>query len=140
MAYRFLDHTADLRLEVKAPTLAELFAESLVGFTEAFIEVGDVEAVEEWVIQLEADNVADLLRDFLDELLFRFETEDRLFRRAEVMVEEKLSGFRLQTRTWGERYDPERHGLKLLLKAVTYHGLVVEPHGAGWRAEIIFDI
>lgn len=140
MAYRFLDHTADLRLEVEAPTLAELFAESLVGFTEALIEVSEVEAAEERTIELSAESHGDLLRDFLDELLFFFESEDRLFRRAEVEIEEAPGGLRLLARTWGERYDTERHGLKLLLKAVTYHGLVVEPHGPGWRAEVIFDI
>lgn len=140
MGHRFLDHTADLRLEVEAATLAELFAESLVGFTEAFTEVEKVAPDEELVIDLEAETVEDLLRDFLDELLYRFETEDRLFRRAEVEIMGGQGALSLHARTWGERYDPEHHGLKLLLKAVTYHGLVVERHGAGWRAQVIFDI
>jgi SHS2 domain-containing protein len=140
MSYRYLDHTADLRLEIEAPSLAELLAESVAGFTEAMIDPREVAAKEELLLKLEAESAEDLLRDFLDELLFRFETEDRLFHHAEVTLTEKPGGLLFQARTWGERYNPARHGLKLLLKAVTYHGLVVEEMAEGWRAQVIFDI
>jgi SHS2 domain-containing protein len=40
----------------------------------------------------------------------------------------------------GERRDASRHGLKLLVKAVTHHGLRVERTSEGYVATVIFDI
>ena len=36
--------------------------------------------------------------------------------------------------------DPKRHELDAEVKAVTYHGLRVEPPAEGWLAEVIVDI
>jgi SHS2 domain-containing protein len=47
---------------------------------------------------------------------------------------------RLSAVAWGELLDPEKHGLGREVKAITYHGLSVEPSEAGWLAEIIVDI
>jgi len=41
---------------------------------------------------------------------------------------------------WGESIDPGRHVLSHEVKAITYHGLRVEPDRDGWIAEVIVDI
>ena len=40
----------------------------------------------------------------------------------------------------GEPFDPERHPLSHEVKAITYHGLIVESSEGGWLAEVIVDI
>lgn len=141
MRHRFLSHTADLRLEVTAPSLEELFAEALVGFTEAMTEVGTVEERDRWEVEAEADDLPGLLVAWLDELLFRFDARGLLPRRAAVRIAEEGGSFRLGATVFGEPYDPERHEIKVLLKAITYHGLAVEQTAAReWRAEVIIDI
>ncbi len=47
---------------------------------------------------------------------------------------------RLEGSVWGEPVDEARHQLASEVKAVTYHGLTVEPCFQGWRAELILDI
>jgi SHS2 domain-containing protein len=53
-----------------------------------------------------------------------------------------MGAFRLRGQAWGEPRDDARHPVKVLLKAVTYHGLEVGPvaDSGDWRARIVFDI
>jgi SHS2 domain-containing protein len=70
-------------------------------------------------------------------LLYRFDAEHQLQRRFEV----KVGSEGLEAVAWGEPYDPERHPLNHEVKAITYHGLRVEPTAdGGWLAEVIVDI
>ena len=41
---------------------------------------------------------------------------------------------------WGEPMDAARHTLLHEVKAITHHGLRVEPTEDGWLAEVIVDI
>ena len=40
----------------------------------------------------------------------------------------------------GERYDENRHELRLEVKAATYHGLHLEERGDDLVARVIFDL
>jgi protein archease len=139
MGHRFLDHTADLAVELEAPTLPALFAEALLAFTEAITEPTLVAEHRTRRFELTAPAPDLLLVDWLGELLYAFETADLLFRRAEVTLEESSGGFRLAAEAHGELRG-ERHPIKVLIKAITYHGLEVAHTEGGWRARVVFDI
>jgi SHS2 domain-containing protein len=148
MSFRSIDHTADLAVEVTAASRDALFAEVVPAFTDLMVDVDRVEARESRQFELEAAELPLLLVDWLSELLYRFEVDGLLFRRAEVTIEDvpcdvcSMGAFRLQATAWGESRDEARHPVKVLLKAVTYHGLTVGPiEGTGeWRSRIVFDI
>ena len=139
MGHRFLSHTADLAVELEAPGLPELYAEALVAFTEALADPGTVEERTARRFELTAAAPDLLLVDWLSELLYAFELQDLLFARAEVRVEQREEGWRLQAVAHGEPRD-DRHPIKVLIKAVTYHGLEVAQTPDGWRAQVVFDI
>jgi len=40
----------------------------------------------------------------------------------------------------GERIDPDRHGLRADVKAVTLHGFSLVRRGSGWEATVVLDI
>ncbi len=140
MAYRFIEHTADMGVEVEAASFEELLSESLLALTDSLTEVGEVGAEVERQVELRAPSREDLLVDWLNELVYLFETESVLFRLAEVGVEEEGGGWLLRGTLRGERYDPARHRIKTLIKAVTYHQLQVTSSSRGWQARVIFDI
>jgi SHS2 domain-containing protein len=77
-----------------------------------------------------------LLFDWLSELLYRWDTDHQLFSRFEVEVRDDG----LRAAAWGEPLDASRHILGHEVKAITYHGLRVEPTADGWLAEVIVDI
>lgn len=139
MGYRFLDHTADVAFEATAATRDEIFAESLAAFTDTLTERERIEERQSRRFELEAPAADLLLVDWLTELNYAFETEGLLFRRAQVRVTGDGPA-RLEAEAWGEEKDDERHPIKVLVKAVTYHGLELAESGEGWRARVIFDI
>lgn len=140
MSYRFLEHTADVALEASAETLPELFSEALRGMTDVVTDVETIAAKVERSIEAEADRPDLLLLEFLSEILFRFEVHQELFRAARLEVVEDAGGWRLSGIASGETLDPERHPMKVMIKAVTYHELQVERDEGLWRARVIFDI
>jgi SHS2 domain-containing protein len=131
------DHTADLGLRIRAPTLDVLFAEAGEALFAAIVEdLGTVEPKQRQDIWLEGDDREYLFFDWLKELLYHFDSEHLLCSRFDVHVVED----RVEASAWGEPLDPARHRLLHEVKAITYHGLKVEKAGEGWLAEVIVDI
>lgn len=140
MAYRYLDHTADLGLEVTADSLPELFAEALRGLTDSLIDIKTVSISTSRSIEIESLDLEVLLVDWLNEVIVLYETEGLVFSNARVQIEEVRSQWRLVGSAEGEYYDSERHGLKTLVKAVTFHKLSLEQRPPGWHARVILDL
>jgi|SRR6516162_4412863 SHS2 domain-containing protein len=134
--FEFFEHTADLGLRVRAADVDTLFEEAAKGLFTAVVEdLAVVEDREQVILELESDDYAYLLFDWLNELLYHFDTRRMVFGHFEVHVE----GKRLKGVAGGELLDPVRHSLSHEVKAITYHRLRVE-HADGWLAEVIVDI
>lgn len=132
-----LDHTADVGVEVQAPTLPELFARAAVGMGWLLGEerrLHSVERSEARDMALGAADLPSLLRAWLREILYWHETEGVSFRdvRFDVLTETRLEAS--VTLAVG-RGQPVRE-----IKGVTLHGLRAEKRGAGWFGRVIFDV
>jgi SHS2 domain-containing protein len=139
--YEFFDHTADLGLRVSAGTLSELFAEAGSGL--AAMIAGDsmpsgANAIA--TIELAGDDLELLLFDWLRELLDRFERRRELFGNFQIDVVEGAGEWHLTASCKGVLADATRMELEHEVKAITYHGLLVERTDNGWRGEVIVDI
>ena len=135
--YETFEHTADIGIRARSGTLEGLFEESAKGLFSVILTNPDsVRCVQNTTIELAGEGRDDLLFDWLAELLYAFETRRVLFGRFEV----SLSEGGLSAVAWGEPLDVGRHELDMEIKAVTYHGLKVEPEGEGWLAEVIVDL
>lgn len=140
MTYRPLEHTADLGIEAEADSLEELFADCLRAETDCLTCLDRVESKEVRRLALVAPDLPQLLVDFLTEAIYLYETEGLVLAGASVRVSETEGRWSLTGTVEGETFELSRHGLKTLLKAVTYHRLLVERRGSGWLARVIFDI
>jgi SHS2 domain-containing protein len=140
MPYRTLEHTADLAIEVMGASLEELFAESLFALTDCMTRVERVRPRESREVALVAPALDQLLVVFLNEGIWLHETEALVFSEADLSVAEGDQEWSLTGNLRGEVFDLHRHGLKTLIKAVTYHQLSVGPGPDGWIARVIFDI
>lgn len=140
MSYTQLEHTADVGIRVGATDLERLFADALRGLTDVMTEVERVEPQLEERIELEAEAFDLLLVDWLSEAVYLFETRGLIFSEAQVELSETARGVHLRAAVRGEAHDPERHPHRVAIKAVTYHGLTLEPSDEGWLATVIFDI
>jgi SHS2 domain-containing protein len=140
-SFEFVAHTADIAVRLTAPSVAGLFEAAAAAFTEAVTNRGTVRPADSREIRLDAPELDLLLVDWLNELLFLFETEGLLVARAEVdVVDVDEAAVSLRATVRGERRDASRHGVKVLVKGVTYHGLAIERAGEGYVATVILDI
>ena len=152
-SFEFVEHTADLAVRLRARALTGVFAAAAAAFTEAVTDGGTVRAVEERRVRLSAAELELLLVDWLNELLFLFETEEFLAREADVEITSAVAdighardaggpgdGYLMSARVRGERRDADRHPLKVLIKGITYHGLHIVRTADGYETTVIFDI
>ncbi len=134
--HRWIDHTAELELEVRAASEEDVLAEALAAVAEILAEgVGEGErqgpAASRRVV-IEARTRALLFAEWLSELAFLAETDGLV---PERIAELELDAERLEATVEGRLGEP-RH----LVKAVTYHRLAFEPDGDGWRATAVLDV
>ncbi len=135
--FETFDHTADVGLRIRAADLTSLFEEAGRGLFSLLVDNPDeVRPVDESTIDITGDQHDYLLFDWLNELLYRFETQQLAISKFDVELDENG----IHAKLWGECVDPERHKLAHEVKAITYHQLTVEESSAGWLAEVIVDI
>jgi SHS2 domain-containing protein len=136
--YETFEHTADLGLRIRAVDLDQLFAEAGRGlFSLIIANLDDVRRVEEVSLGVVGAELDYLLFDWLNELLYLFETRRLVLVEFNVRVTESS----VKATARGEPFDPVRHHAEHEVKAITYHELKVEQEqNGGWLAEVIVDI
>ncbi len=141
--FEFLDHTADAAVRIRASTGAELFRDAARALLAIVLEpasVARVAALEAVPIQLEAEDGEALLVDFLNELIFLFDTRRFLAAEVEVTRLTLAPPARIEAVLRGETYDPARHAARTEIKAATFHGMKIERSPEGFTADVVFDL
>ena len=87
-------------------------------------------------IELTASDEESLLVEWLNELIYLFDTENIVFKRFDVT---KLNNTQLKARGYGEKVNKARHKLKTGVKAATYHMLKINKDDGG-KVQVLFDI
>lgn len=140
MGYTFVDHTADVAVDLTAGTVETLFSYAAQALADTITDVSTVAPSVTQSVTLESGSLEDLLVDFLNELLYRFEVQNMLVSEATVTLREADGRWSLQASASGEPFDPARHPYRVLVKSATYHGLHLTHESGAWRARIVFDI
>lgn len=136
-SYELFDHTADIGIRVRAASLSALVEPAGAGLYAAIGELAPGEPVGDVSWDLEGDDAAVLLRDYLTELLVLFERDQRMLTDPDVT---EYNDNRLSVRGLARRVDERRSVLEREVKAVTYHELAVRPIDGGLEATFIVDI
>jgi SHS2 domain-containing protein len=139
--YRYFDHTADIGVEVYGHDAASLFANAGEALFDALLEMepGEIapENVRDTFIQVQGDDWADLMINWLKELLYLFNE------RQQVLVHTRigsLSEHALVAVAATRDFQPGRDRAGQEIKAVTYHQIQAGPDGDRWRARVILDV
>ncbi len=135
--FETFEHTADLGLRVRAADRTQLFAEAARALFS--VMVANPESIARTVqrtYRIPGQDDEYLLLDWLNELLYTFETERLLL--GEFAIAWDQEG--LNSTCWGEPFDRTRHELLHEVKAITYHRLLVRQRHDGWLAEWVVDI
>ena len=136
--YEYLEHTADMGLLVNGKNLSELLTHAAQGLFETIAVVETVDETVSVEIHLTAESVEELFVAWLDELIFRHETEEIFLKRAEV---QRCSETEIFATVYGEPSNFDKHEVYTEIKSVTYHQLQVAQKSDGsWFAQVIFDL
>ena len=131
MSYRWVEHTSEVELEIEAPTEEAVFRQALRALGELVGDGSRGVAVSCEVV-VAGREPALLLAQWLDELVYRAETEDLVPEDAE-RIELTERGLLATVRCHHGR---PRH----LVKGATYHRLAFEPSDGGFRATVVLDV
>ena len=134
--FEIIDHTADVGIIAYGADISQAFANAARALFSLITELDNVEEVLHRDIELTAPDEESLLVEWLNQLIYLFDTENIIFKRFDVT---RLNNTQLKARSYGEKVDSSKHRLKTGVKAATYHMLQVDK-GDGCRVQVLFDI
>jgi protein archease len=136
-AFATFEHTADVGLVIRGQTLEELFANAADALVDLMV---DPEGLREDVRMTATVTAADrpaLLVTWLNELLYLLDVHRFLPRRCRVT---EFGDTTLAAELFGDTVDPNRHAVRRMVKAATYHGLSLTHANGLWEARVILDL
>jgi SHS2 domain-containing protein len=128
-----VEHTADIAIHVWGGDLAELFANAAYGMACQLADPDDVRLTVERSVELEAYDVETLLVDWLGELLYLSERDERVFTAFDVL---EIAPTRLRAVARGGAVCAYRGHIK----AVTFNELEIRRTETGYETTIVFDV
>jgi SHS2 domain-containing protein len=135
--HRWVDHTAELELEIEAASERGVFEEALAALGGLLAErAGGEENTDakpaRHEVSASAPDHASLLAEWLSELAYLAESEGFVPARIERL---ELTDNALEATVVGRRGSPPH-----LVKAVTYHRLGIWEEDETWHARVILDV
>jgi len=135
--FEILDIFGDAGIRAFGKDLPELFAHAGIGMFSLITKLDSVTEARHIIVTVESETLEGLLIAWLNELVFHFDTYG--FVGKKICVTE-MTGTRVSATVSGEEFDPGRHERGLLIKAATYHRILLQERDDHWEAEVIFDI
>ena len=139
-SYKFLDHTADIAVEVSGETLEELFITSAEAWRMCAVEIDKVDVSETRELNLSAYSIEELLVGFLSELNYLLIVKKWVSVKIDsIQIKVDAKGANLISKISGTTLNPNNK-LKQEIKAVTYHQLEIKKIINNYSTLIVFDI
>lgn len=133
--HRQVDHTADLALELWAPTEEDLLLEGARALIEIMTEGATPGAEARRHVVLEPVDDQDRLVQWLNEIIYAAVVDGFLFAAVERLT---IAGGRLEAELAGEANAHQRIAGEL--KSATYHDLQLGREDGLWRARVVIDV
>jgi len=139
--FEYGEHPADVKVIAYGCSLEEAFNNGAVGLMSLVYRVEDVEPLEELRVEITGVDLEQLLFNWIDEVLYRFDAEGFAYRRAELNISSSGEEYVLRGKIVGEKYNIRKHGFKgLVLKAMTYHEMEIKRVEDYWVVQFVVDI
>jgi len=139
--YKFIDHTADIAVEVEDNSLEELFRSSAAALLNSLVEFKKTGKSEKKDLALTAESIEELLVSFLNELNFLITVRNWIPAKIiSINIIRKNNSINLNSVLMGEVFSSDFHYIKEEIKAVTYHQINIVKTDTGFKTRIVFDI
>ncbi len=135
--YKFFDHTSDLGIELVGKDLSSLFQNAAISLTDLIINNFTPNPVLTRIIEVKSENIELLLREWLAELLYVFQTE--FFLSTEIKIVD-FHDERLKAELSGGVVDFDKFSVQREIKSVTYHQLSIKNTNNRYIARFVLDV
>lgn len=138
--HKFIDHTADIAVEITADSFEELIQESLISFNESVLDSIDTKWEEELEIDLKDSSREGLLVSFLNEINYLLTVKRWISKSIyEIVYKNEKNNFELDCKIKGSQLTDDID-LKEEIKSVTYHQMEIKEENGKFFTRIVFDI
>ena len=120
MSYKYLEHSTDAFIEVKAKTLEEAFSVAGKSVVETIIDLDNIQEIEEKNINVKGRNLLNLLYNWLEEIVTITITDGFAIRNISVNIK-KDDEYEIISKISGEKLDLKKHNFKVEIKSPTFH-------------------
>jgi len=136
MKYKFLDDiTSDVMFEAYGKNLKELFENAAEALFSVICKIKQIKPKQEEEFQIKANNLEDLMLNWLQALIAIVDTEQKFFSKFEI---EEIDETHLKAKLKGEPIKPELG--ETVVKAVTMYKYKLEKTKEGYKATVSLDI
>jgi len=137
MGYKFLNHTADLKVRVEEKTIEMAFISSAFALKEAIAEKINVKPKIKKKIKVSGEDLASLLYSFLEEFLFLLDSEGFLLSEIDSF---KLNNkkFEIQAQVAGDK--AKNYKFSNSVKAITYNEMKISQSKNKVVFEFVLDV
>jgi len=137
MQFELLEHPADIGFRARAATLSELFANCAHALVSLILDPSQIQAAERFALSAEGSDYESLLVNWLNEVLYFVDGKRVAFCTFDIST---LTETFIRCSAAGEARNARKHPPRLVVKAVTYHQLRLQPTGNGYVAEVYVDV
>ena len=134
--FEILEHEADVGVRASGATWEEAFEDGAIGMLSVMADEKTVEAKDEMIIEVSANDMAALFVEFLNELLYIRDAEEMFVSKFEIKIKENV----LIGKICGEKINQEKHRVKIEVKAATYSGLKVWEKDGKKFVQCVLDV
>ena len=139
--YEYFEHTADIGIRAFGTNMAEAFEECGKAMFNVMVDVDKVQEKKEIEITAEANDREGLLVEWLNQLLAEASRQEMMLSNFHVQELKKITGgFYVRGIAMGEPLDPEKHEVKIEVKAATYSQLKVEFQRKRVMVQCVVDV
>lgn len=134
--FKFLEHTADLKFQAFGKDIEEVFKNSALAM---IFSIYDKKIKEDKKIKInvKGKDFESLLYNFLEELLFLFDSENFLMSKIEKIKINKKK-FELNAEISGD--NAENYETHVDIKAITYNDMFVKKQRNKYIAQVVLDV
>jgi SHS2 domain-containing protein len=139
-SYKFVDHTADIAVEISGSTLDELFSAGAEAWLVSVVGELNIEADDSMELELSAGSREELLVTFLNELNYLLITKKWLCASIQsIKIFDDDEGCELSAELKGVKLKVDIQP-KQEIKSVTYHQLEIVEREGIYSTLVVFDI
>ena len=138
MSYKYLEHSTDAFIEVRAKNLEEAFSVAGKSVVETIIDSNNIQEIEEKNIKVKGRNLLNLLYNWLEEIVTITIADGFAIRNFSVNIK-KNKEYQIISNISGEKLDIKKHNFKVEIKSPTFHLMEIKEND-GVTMQYLLDL